>query len=638
MIGLVGPVCHARCSRPPWNEPSASTTSAAPGKPGTPNSPTSSWPSPAQPDAAPATRAARGRAHPSRATSERSAPRPSPTKTAEERGPPARSGRSKALEAPGAEVPLPDRLRLHEVDPRPLGRQRPAYALVPAGQHHRRVPLRWGPWRALKRIFKEAEARGDYRGLRRPGRAVRRGLAPAAQAHGRRSASARWPTCAAGPGGASAGMAEHLPAAYADAAADVLAALPGRHPLGQAPGSPTTSSSTRPSEYDRSRFKFNRRAARQPARSTAPSPSCGGAARGRCSRCWSGPAATGSAQFAAGGAQGRLPRLAARGRAGLGGAAGRRAAAPPSTSSWSGSSTTCRGSSRAPSARSGLHEAGAPAVRLALDRGPRLRRRVRPDPRPRPAASTSWSAWPTTTMRRSASWPPTCSRARPAQRGRPGGLGPAAGDAARATSCAAGDPAQALRRPRADAGVVPRAAVLREPRGLRVRQRAAPQVHPTQTLGAAASSRADRAIERLTRPHAGGTSPASPGPARAVRPGRRSTATFFAALLLHPLDHAAAIAAWIDEGRLKARTLGLDFLKALAFQPDWEADPWVAALRRERPGLGPGPGVRRGAGRAWSSAGCGDVRSSRPGDLGFDWLMRLAAAASRATTTSPSRR
>jgi hypothetical protein len=34
-----------------------------------------------------------------------------------------------------------------------------------------------------------------------------------------------------------------------------------------------------------------------------------------------------------------------------------------------------------------------------------------------------------------------------------------------------------------------------------------------------------------------------------------------------------SIGTWIDEGRLQARTLGLDFLKALAFHPDWEDDP-----------------------------------------------------------------
>ncbi len=66
----------------------------------------------------------------------------------------------KALESPTAEVPLPDRLRVHEVimalweDNGPYARS--CLLEVIAG-----VPLRFGPWRALKRIFKEAEERDD---------------------------------------------------------------------------------------------------------------------------------------------------------------------------------------------------------------------------------------------------------------------------------------------------------------------------------------------------------------------------------------------------------------------------------------------------------------------------------------------
>src|SRR4051812_34328786 len=66
----------------------------------------------------------------------------------------------KALEAPDAEVPLDDRLRLHEIllllwqDDSPFART--CLLKVIAG-----VRLTYGPWRALKRIFKEAEAKGD---------------------------------------------------------------------------------------------------------------------------------------------------------------------------------------------------------------------------------------------------------------------------------------------------------------------------------------------------------------------------------------------------------------------------------------------------------------------------------------------
>src|SRR5436190_14341619 len=66
----------------------------------------------------------------------------------------------KALEAPDAEVPLSDRLRLHDVidtlwrDNSPFAR-RCLLGIIAT------VRLNYGPWRALKRIFKEAEAKDD---------------------------------------------------------------------------------------------------------------------------------------------------------------------------------------------------------------------------------------------------------------------------------------------------------------------------------------------------------------------------------------------------------------------------------------------------------------------------------------------
>ncbi|MEK6237592.1 MAG: hypothetical protein N2C14_23035, partial [Planctomycetales bacterium] len=66
----------------------------------------------------------------------------------------------KALEAPDAEVPLPARIGAHEI----------IYGLWKDDRIYSRgilleiiatVPLVYGPWRALKQIFKEAEAQGD---------------------------------------------------------------------------------------------------------------------------------------------------------------------------------------------------------------------------------------------------------------------------------------------------------------------------------------------------------------------------------------------------------------------------------------------------------------------------------------------
>ena len=66
----------------------------------------------------------------------------------------------KRLEAPDAEVPLPDRLELHTII-RALWNDNGPFARQMLLEVIDEVPLRWGPWRALKQILKEAEARRD---------------------------------------------------------------------------------------------------------------------------------------------------------------------------------------------------------------------------------------------------------------------------------------------------------------------------------------------------------------------------------------------------------------------------------------------------------------------------------------------
>jgi hypothetical protein len=94
-------------------------------------------------------------------------------------------------------------------------------------------------------------------------------------------------------------------------------------------------------------------------------------------------------------------------------------------------------------------------------------------------------------------------------------------------------------------------------------------------------------------------------------------------LVLRPLTTLEA-RGWLDQGRLKPHVLGLDFLKALAYHPDWEADPWVNALRRDGP-----PWARElSFDEALSDLVLGwlrDVRRFAPAELGFEWLLRLAA-------------
>src|SRR5205085_6946559 len=50
-------------------------------------------------------------------------------------------------------------------------------------------------------------------------------------------------------------------------------------------------------------------------------------------------------------------------------------------------------------------------------------------------------------------------------------------------------------------------------------------------------------------------------------------------LLLNPLTRPA-VCGWVVQGRLKAKTFPLDFLKALAFHPAWATDPRIVELRQ----------------------------------------------------------
>ncbi|MDJ0837777.1 MAG: BRCT domain-containing protein [Acidobacteriota bacterium] len=66
----------------------------------------------------------------------------------------------KRLESPEAEVPLPERLQLYAVI-MDLWQQDGPYERRCLLAVIAEVPLVWGPWRALKTIFKEAETKGD---------------------------------------------------------------------------------------------------------------------------------------------------------------------------------------------------------------------------------------------------------------------------------------------------------------------------------------------------------------------------------------------------------------------------------------------------------------------------------------------
>src|SRR5262249_5050937 len=98
---------------------------------------------------------------------------------------------------------------------------------------------------------------------------------------------------------------------------------------------------------------------------------------------------------------------------------------------------------------------------------------------------------------------------------------------------------------------------------------------------------------------------------------------FLRRLILRPITRGPTCA-WIDQGRLNPNVLGLEFLKALAYHPDWAADPGLTALRT----AGPTWARARAFEEPMADRVLGwlrDVRRFAPADLGFDWLLKLAA-------------
>ncbi len=98
---------------------------------------------------------------------------------------------------------------------------------------------------------------------------------------------------------------------------------------------------------------------------------------------------------------------------------------------------------------------------------------------------------------------------------------------------------------------------------------------------------------------------------------------FLRRLVLRPTTDDRAFA-WVVEGRLAPKVFGPEFLKALAYHPDWEVDPWLVTLRRE----GPAWARRLEFDEALADRVIGwlrDVRRFTPDELGFEWLLRLAS-------------
>ncbi len=81
---------------------------------------------------------------------------------------------------------------------------------------------------------------------------------------------------------------------------------------------------------------------------------------------------------------------------------------------------------------------------------------------------------------------------------------------------------------------------------------------------------------------------------------------------------------WVNGGKLKAQTLGMDFWKTVAFQPDWDTALWLVAFKAAN-----GAWAKELAFDETRAANVlkwfQDVRKFSATELGFSWLMRLVA-------------
>ncbi|MBY0456837.1 MAG: BRCT domain-containing protein, partial [Gemmataceae bacterium] len=81
---------------------------------------------------------------------------------------------------------------------------------------------------------------------------------------------------------------------------------------------------------------------------------------------------------------------------------------------------------------------------------------------------------------------------------------------------------------------------------------------------------------------------------------------------------------WVNGGKIKPQTVGIDFWKLLAFAPDWDASPWVAEFKNKHGQWGKELSFEDG--RANTILGWfQDVRKASNTELGLDWLLRVVA-------------
>lgn len=151
-----------------------------------------------------------------------------------------------------------------------------------------------------------------------------------------------------------------------------------------------------------------------------------------------------------------------------------------------------------------------------------------------------------------------------------------------------------------------------------------PKIHPPVSLGAGYFVGLLDAFDRLDHEPQGAVAGVAVRNLDRLGPDALD-ADVLRMLLLRPESQDDA-ADWIDEGRLKASSVPLDFLKAMAYEPAWEGDPTVRAVRDR--GVWWARDLRFDEAFADRVLGwLRDVRRFSPGELGLDWLLTLARRA-----------
>ncbi|MCP4137446.1 MAG: hypothetical protein GY754_41145 [bacterium] len=102
--------------------------------------------------------------------------------------------------------------------------------------------------------------------------------------------------------------------------------------------------------------------------------------------------------------------------------------------------------------------------------------------------------------------------------------------------------------------------------------------------------------------------------------------SFLKRLLVHPFTSKKIVQA-INNDKLNLKDIGVDFLKTAAYRPMWDSSPLIAEFKEkenDRVHLGRDEALEfdtRLAGKVLNWLG--DVRRFEPGEIGFEWLMQL---------------